>query len=273
MTIPSAATQARPLFYLGAHQPHWLAVAGVPLFVSHRRLAGRRTLPRAVAPWALDSGGFTELSMFGRWRTTARQYTAAVRRYRDEIGHLQWAAPRDWMCEPRILARTGLIVAEHQRRTIADFLDLRTLAPDLPFIPVLQGWCRGDHLDHVAQYAAAGVDLAAYPVVGVGSVCRRQNTLSAFLIFTGLARETGLRLHGFGVKTAGLADYGRHLASADSLAWSVAGRREPGCTRSHASEANCLDYAMDWRDALLARLHRATRDQAAPAAASTAVAA
>lgn len=80
-------------FYLGSHQPHWLATAGVPLFISHRRLADRKTLPRATAEWALDSGAFSELSLYGEWRTTVREYHRAVRRYDDEIGKLSWAAP------------------------------------------------------------------------------------------------------------------------------------------------------------------------------------
>lgn len=96
-------------FYLGTHQPSWLACdLGVPLLISHRRLAGRRTVPRATGPWALDSGGFTELSLHGCWRTTASAYVAAVRRYATEIGNLDWAAPRDRMTEDRVLARTGL---------------------------------------------------------------------------------------------------------------------------------------------------------------------
>ena len=49
-------------FYLGTHQTGWLAKLDVPLFVSRRRLATLRKLPRAVGSWALDSGGFTELS-------------------------------------------------------------------------------------------------------------------------------------------------------------------------------------------------------------------
>lgn len=32
-------------FFLGTHHPAWLARTDVPLFVSHHRLAGRRTLP------------------------------------------------------------------------------------------------------------------------------------------------------------------------------------------------------------------------------------
>ena len=88
------------IFYLGAHQPHWLESAGFPLFVSHRRLRERRSLPRAIAPWALDSGGFTALSGDGTWDMTPGQYVAAVERYAAEIGRLEWAAPMDWMCEP-----------------------------------------------------------------------------------------------------------------------------------------------------------------------------
>lgn len=248
-------------FYLGTHEPSWLGrkeCTDVPLFVSHRRLARlRRRLPRAAGRWALDSGGFTELSMHGRWQTSAETYVAATRRYRDEIGGLDWAAPQDWMCEPWMLAKTGLTIAEHQRRTIDSVLELRALAPDLPFVPVLQGWQLGDYLDCIELYAEAGVDLAAEPTVGLGSVCRRQATGEIWTIVTVLAHE-GLALHGFGVKTLGLADYGGCLASADSMAWSYQARRRPpmdGCTR-HQSCANCLRWALRWRRDVLDRYGR-----------------
>lgn len=61
--------------YLGTHETSWLRSAGVPLFISHRRLARlKRTLPVAIAPWALDSGGFSELSLHGGWKTTPSEY-------------------------------------------------------------------------------------------------------------------------------------------------------------------------------------------------------
>jgi len=107
-------------FYLGAHHPHWLERAPFPLFVSHRQLAARRRLPRAATRWAVDSGGLTELRLHGRWHTSAAEYAAAVRRYRDEIGSLEWAAPQDWMCEPFMLAKTGLTIAVHQAHTVAN---------------------------------------------------------------------------------------------------------------------------------------------------------
>lgn len=86
-------------FYLGTHETSWLTRTDVPLFISHRRLARNKSLPRAVGPWALDSGGFTELNMYGEWRTTPSEYVAAVRRYTEEVGGMQWASPQPGLDE------------------------------------------------------------------------------------------------------------------------------------------------------------------------------
>jgi hypothetical protein len=103
-------------FYLGAHQPAWLTKATVPLFVSHRRLAARTRLPRAGTSWALDSGGFSELSLYGQWRTDPAEYVYFVDRYDREIGRLDWAAPQDWMFSrlPKSVGPT----ADHDERLI-----------------------------------------------------------------------------------------------------------------------------------------------------------
>ncbi|GAA2693099.1 MULTISPECIES: hypothetical protein [Actinosynnema] len=241
-------------FYLGTHQPSWLARdLGVPLLVSHRRLADRKTLPRATHPWALDSGGFTELSLHGRWRTDAIAYVAAVRRYATEMGNLTWAAPQDWMTEDHVLARTGLSLRAHQRNTVTNYLRLRDLAPDLPFIPVLQGQKITDYHRCADLYERHGVDLAALPLTGVGSICRRQHTAEVQRIVTSLAAR-GYRLHAFGAKVLGLAKYADSIASSDSTSWSLRGRHVPGCTPTHRSESNCLRFALRWHHDLLQRL-------------------
>lgn len=241
-------------FYLGTHQPAWLARdLGVPLLVSHRRLAGRRSLPRATGPWALDSGGFTELSLHGRWRVDATTYAAAVRRYATEIGHLDWAAPQDWMTEPHVLARTGLSLHAHQHRTVANYLRLQDLAPDLPIIPVLQGQSVDDYHRCADLYERHGIDLATLPLVGVGSVCRRQHTADVERIMRSLAARA-LRLHGFGVKLTGLARYADTITSSDSASWSLAGRYITGCTPGHRSESNCVRFALAWHSRVLRSL-------------------
>lgn len=249
-------------FWLGAHMPHWLELVDFPLCISRVRLEKRRTLPRARGPWMLDSGGFSELQHHGRWTITPPQYIAFVRRCVEEIGNLAWVAPMDWMSEEIVrkggriglqrFAGTGLSVAEHRRRTVENFLELRSLAPDLPFRPVLQGDSLDDYLRCADAYADAGVDLAAEELVGLGSVCRRQGTGEIGLIVSALSAQ-GLRLHGFGVKFEGLAEYADELCSADSMAWSFRGRHVPGCgiPRPHKTEANCLSFAQAWRNRLL----------------------
>lgn len=258
-------------FFLGTHRPQWLfdpKFRGVPLFISRRTIASIKTLGRAVTPWALDSGGFTELSMYKTWKTPTKQYIDEVRRIRDEVGKMMWAAPQDWMCEPIITKGTGLTVAEHQRRTVDNFLDLRSRAPDLPFIPVLQGWTLTDYWRCEEMYEKAGVSLSKEKIVGVGTVCRRQGTSEAERIMRTLA-SGGLRLHGFGFKQKGLVKAGDAMASADSLAWSFAARMEdhlpghdkpgPGRPRGHKSCSNCNVYALQWRKRLLSMLKDAKR--------------
>lgn len=244
-------------FYLGTHEPGWLFKPGPPLFVSHRRLARLTNLRRTARRWCLDSGAFTELSMHGKYVTSPAEYAEAVARYSNEVNGMVWAAPQDWMCEPFMLTRTGLTVLDHQWRTIESYLKLRDHAP---IIPVLQGWTINDYVAHVHMYAESGVDLARVPVVGLGSVCRRQATAE----IGGIARELhsyGLRLHGFGVKTLGLVRYGEYLVSADSMAWSQQARREPPLPgHTHGNCANCITYAHRWRTNLIDRLDQSWSD-------------
>ena len=218
----------------------------MPLFVSRRWLARRKRLPRAACPWALDSGGFSELHLFGCYETAPQQYIAEIRRFRNEVGRLDWAPCQDWMCEETSRARTGLTVQDHQRRTLESYLLLRDTASELPIIPVLQGWTVEDYLRHVDQYDLAGVALAELPLVGLGSVCRRQHTEELVQI---VCRLQPIRLHGFGVKRIGLSRVADLLVSSDSMAWSYEARRQkrrlPGCR--HSNCANCWRYASEWR--------------------------
>lgn len=233
-------------FYLGTHKPHWLHVVDCPLFVSRRRLACCVALPRARCRWALDSGGFSELTLFGEWRTSPAKYAEEVQRYSREIGELDFAAQQDWMCEPHLLAKTGLTVNEHQRRTVRNLLELRELAPDMPFIPVLQGWEPDDYLRHWEMWHVYGVDLEAEPLVGMGSICRRQATGGVEELVRHVSKW--VRLHGFGLKLNGLGRLAPHLQSSDSMAWSFRARNLPPM-RGHTHKAcvNCVHFAWNWR--------------------------
>lgn len=281
-----AAPGVQPFtFYLGVHKPYWLfdaAMRGVPLFLSYRQLRelqDRRALKPAVTEWCLDSGGFMELAEKGRWTYSAKSYADGVRRFARECGGLRWAAIMDWMTEACVLEKTGGTVAEHQARTIDSLIELRSIAPEIPWAPVLQGWGWGEHEDHVEQYARRGIDLTREPIVGVGSICRRSTTMFATMVLNDLA-DYGLKLHAFGFKIDGLTSswstvhpFGvrrerpvierdtvfmplwMRLRSADSTAWSFNARRSPplpGCTHEHCN--NCQLYARQWRQELMQQL-------------------
>lgn len=214
-------------FYLGTHEPTWLRKSHVPLFISAIRLEDRckRKLPKAVVPWALDSGGFSVVTTHGRHLWTPEEYAAKVRRWRDEIGLLDWAAVQDWMCEEIALNRSGLTIEEHQRRTVQSWVDLRRIAPDLPWLPVIQGFTRDEYFRCVELYREAGTDLRDCGIVGIGSVCRREDTKEAEQIVKELS-DYGIRLHGFGFKVDGVKRVCDSLVSSDSLAWSFGARQK-----------------------------------------------
>jgi hypothetical protein len=271
-------------FLLGTHMPSWLSRATVPLFVSDTRLRERKRFTRAVVPWSVDSGGFTQLQKHGRWTFTPAEYVARLRTYRDKIGNIRWCAPMDNMCEPLIInggkvgrqrffgtrhildpdGWLGLtyddMVNTHQDLTVANLLELRTLAPDLWIIPVLQGYTLPQYLRCAVKFRQAGIDLTREPLVGLGSVCRRQATKEVHGIILALHQLGITRLHGFGVKTLGLQRYGHLLTSADSLAWSDVARKlkVPVCGTVHPRDAkncaNCEPFALTWRARLLASL-------------------
>lgn len=162
------------------------------------------------------------------------------------------------MCEPGTLAKTGFTVADHQEFTTDSVLYLREEFPHAPWICVVQGYRLEEYLAHIELYAQAGIDLTAEPLVGLGSVCRRQSTAEIGVI-AGTLHAMGIKLHGFGVKREGLARYGHCLTSSDSLAWSRAARYDriklAGCEHRGPCQ-NCMRYALLWREQTLAALRR-----------------
>lgn len=220
-------------FFTGLHQPsdakHFDAA-----FVSVHRVRKRRS-PFAAGVWIMDSGAFTEISRNGRYRTSVAEYAAEIRRWAGP--QLLAAVAQDWMCEPFIVAKTGLSVAEHQRLTIERYDQLLAEDTGVYIMPVLQGYAPADYVAHIRAY---GVRLAHGAWVGVGSVCKRNGNPGAIAaVLLAIKRERpDLRLHGFGLKTTALADplVTSLLETADSMAWSFH-------ARINGRNAN------DWREA------------------------
>ena len=84
--------------------------------VSINALEGRKG-DFKVNDWILDSGAFTRLS-HGVGHMPVERYAEQILRW-NRCGKMVAAVCQDYMCEPFVLAKTGLSVAEHQRRTPA----------------------------------------------------------------------------------------------------------------------------------------------------------
>lgn len=211
-------------FYVGLHHPH---VAGRfdRAFISVNTLR-RRKGPFPANRWVMDSGAFTEISTHGRYRHNVAEYAAEIRRWIG-VGTLEAVVAQDWMCEPFIVAKTGLVVAEHQRLTIERYDALLAENLPVPILPVLQGYAPHEYVRHIEMY---GDRLTAGQWVGVGSVCKRNASPDAIVAVLAAIKSArpDLRLHGFGLKLTALRDprIRTLLHSADSMAWSFAARRE-----------------------------------------------
>ncbi len=217
------ATKCR--LFVGLHQPsdakHFDCA-----FVSVNRLRARRS-DFAVGDWIMDSGAFTEIATHGRYRESVDSYAAQIERW-STCGNMLAAVSQDYMCEPWILAKTGLGIPDHQRLTIERYDELRAkVAPEIYIMPVLQGFAPADYVAHLRAY---GARLAPGAWVGVGSVCKRNaDPGTIYDVLSAIKRgRPDLRLHGFGLKTTALGDGGVFdlLHTADSMAWSFAARKQ-----------------------------------------------
>jgi hypothetical protein len=211
------------MFFVGLHQPsdcqHFARS-----FVSVNRLRQRKA-PFAVNDWIMDSGAFTEVAVHGGYRSSVQDYATEINRW-SENGAMLAAVAQDWMCEPFVLAKTGMTVADHQRLTVERYDELMGEAPAAYIMPVLQGYEPHEYARHVREY---GDRLSFGAWVGVGSVCKRNASPESIACVLAAVKDErpDLRLHGFGLKLTALTweSVSAQLHSADSMAWSFAARR------------------------------------------------
>lgn len=226
-------------FFPGIHQPGdavFFALACISinrLWKRRKRVGNRRT--RVI----VDSGAFTEISTHGCWRSSVEKYARRLFELHTRgIVTIVTAEAQDYMCEPFILKKTGMTVAEHQRLTIerydalvAELMRLFAVgrAEDLPFpvMPVLQGWHPADYVQHVRMY---GDRLKPGMWVGVGSVCKRNSKVASVEDVLSAIKEVrpDLRLHGFRTEEHGAQEPTGASAPLDCRQHGLVVRRSTG---------------------------------------------
>ncbi len=211
-------------FFVGLHQvsdaQHFDAA-----FISVNRLRTRKSA-FAVGDWIMDSGAFSTIATHGGYPHPVSEYAEQIRRWKAN-GTLLAAVSQDYMCEPHMLAKTGLTVAEHQRLTIERYDALVAEKTGIYIMPVLQGYSPKEYRDHVRAY---GDRLKPGMWVGVGSICKRNaHAFAIWRVLDAIKEERpDLLLHGFGLKKTSLQEpiVRDLLHTADSMAWSFSARRQ-----------------------------------------------
>lgn len=235
-------------FWLGVGEASFLSQTDVPLFIPRHRILRTGKIHKPLGPYCVDSGAFSEIAKRGKYTFSHKQYADECLWFRWMMPGMRWCAVMDHMCEPEMIQKKGKSVRWHQQKTTESYLILKYLAPTIPWTPVIQGYQRDEYMQHVDDYHREGIDLPSLPVVGLGSVCRREKTE----MIESLVKELhgyGFKTHCFGMKSGGLENCSRYLESSDSMAWSFGARRQkirlPFC--SHQVCNNCLRYALYWR--------------------------
>lgn len=231
-------------FFTGLHQPsdakHFDAA-----FVSVNRIRNRKSI-FVVGDWIMDSGAFTEISTHGEYRHEVSEYACQIVRWKNN-GNLLAAISQDYMCEPFILAKTGMTVEEHQQKTIARYDELLRYETGVYIMPVLQGFAPSDYVRHIRMY---GWRLTQGAWVGVGSICKRNSNIAAIeqVLLAIHHCRPDLKLHGFGLKSTALSSglVQELLWTADSMAWSYAARMKGG-------NGNDWREAKAWTDRITTR--------------------
>lgn len=226
------------LFYLGTHiLSHAIHFERVCISINllwrydKNGILHRRVSDFQANTWIMDSGAFTEVSTYGQFRHSVKDYAKQINRWA-KCGKLELAVSQDYMCEPH----------KHQQLTIERYDQLIKLT-SMPILPVLQGYEPSDYTNHILMY---GDRLQLNMRVGVGSICKRNTNITTIVNILEAIKEIrpDLRLHGFGLKITALRDayISSMLYSADSMAWSLGARRQ-GKDRNGLKEA--LDFLND----------------------------
>jgi hypothetical protein len=103
------------------------------------RLRVRRPPAGVLASLALDSGGFTAARKWGQYPWSAADYARWARTLVAERP-VDWGAIMDYACEPGVNRETW---ATNQQRIAATITQARRCldaAPELPWLPVVQGY-------------------------------------------------------------------------------------------------------------------------------------
>jgi hypothetical protein len=172
-----------------------------------------------VQSFCIDSGGFTAARRWGCYPWTIAEYVRFIREESASGVPLDFCAILDYACEPSVDRSTYATNLQRIEATIRNEQACREEAPELPWLPVLQGDSLAEREYDLERRQALGLLPETY--AGVGSVCGRSPAAASEVICFYAERLPGVRLHAFGIHIRALDDDRTYLAlgSWDTYGW------------------------------------------------------
>lgn len=196
----------------GGYVPGVLISAGV-LWSRSRRCFIKWNPPR-YDELLLDTGGFS-------FHVRHSDYPFSLGDYAKLARHLKatWAATLDYPCEPKVNREVHATNLERIAKSVEWAKESFRSHPDVPWLPVIQGYTAAEYLACIDLYEEAGL---LRPYMAIGSLCARVRRDKTWEVLRVISRRLPTtRLHGFGISLTLLKDQRirRALHSADSQAW------------------------------------------------------
>lgn len=204
----------KPRFYFTCHPSDFLRgrlIRGCRIMLvasahwDNERKRFRVTRPPAdwVSSICIDSGGFTAARRWGRYPWSVQQYADFVAAVSRDVA-LDFCAIMDYACEPSVNREIYRSNKERIKATIRNESECFRVAPDLPWLPVLQG----DTLEERAFDIAIRRRMGMLPGehAGIGSMCGRGRAGAVETILFYRDQLPGVKFHCFGMHIQALDD-------------------------------------------------------------------
>lgn len=154
-----------------------------------------------VSSICIDSGGFTAARQWGKYPWSVQQYADFIGDVSRDVA-LDFCAIMDYACEPSVNREIYRSNKDRIKATIRNETECMRVAPDLPWLPVLQGDNQIERAFDIAIRQRVGMLPGKY--AGVGSVCGRGRAGAVETILFYRDQLPGVKFHCFGMHVQAL---------------------------------------------------------------------
>ena len=195
------------------------------MFNKKKLRLNRGMIPDSTKRLFLDSGGYSFFTRWGEYPFSVEEYTTFANMVQDDYP-LTEVAILDYPCEPN--TNRSLLQSNKERidKTIQNTLECIDYDPNLPWVPVIQGYTLQEYLYCLEEYEKHNLPYDDFDLWAIGSLCARKKVGGLRTIITNISQRVNMPIHTFGMTITFLRDPQIFFAihSSDSGAWSYNGR-------------------------------------------------